>query len=134
MYQVIREIEFSYAHRLPEHAGKCKRLHGHNGKVWVEVSSDQLDEQGMVVDFYEIKKQIEGWIDETLDHRTILFEGDPLVKVLHGAGEKLIVMKEIPTAENLARLIFDEAKKRNLPVSKVTFWETSSSAAVYGAP
>ncbi len=133
MYTVGREIHFSYGHRLTNYNGKCARLHGHNGRVSVEVSADKLDGLGMVMDFYKIRESIGKWIDETLDHRTLLAENDPLVAVLQKAGEPVVVMKENPTAEAMARWIFDEAVRKGLPVSRVTFWETENSFASYSA-
>ena len=58
MYRVGREVHFSYGHRLLEHDGKCANLHGHNGRVIVEVSSQMLNHQGMVMDFYKIRESI----------------------------------------------------------------------------
>lgn len=131
MFRVEREIHFSYAHRLPDHPGKCARLHGHNGRVVIEVSSEKLNNQGMVRDFYEIKETLGRWLDETLDHRTLLSEKDPLAAVLQKAGEKPVLMKEPPTAEAMAKLIFDEARRLKLPVTQVSLWETPTSCAVY---
>jgi len=62
MYSVVREFYFSYAHRLLNHQGKCKHLHGHNARVSVEVSSERLNTQNMVVDFAEIRELIGNWI------------------------------------------------------------------------
>ncbi|MSR77633.1 MAG: 6-carboxytetrahydropterin synthase QueD [Candidatus Omnitrophica bacterium] len=132
-YSVIREIHFSYGHRLLNHPGKCARLHGHNGRVQIEISSSELNEQKMVMDFYEIKKVIGNWIDETLDHKMILGKADPLVKILKQAGEPIVVSAENPTAEVLAKWIFEEARKKGLPITKVTLWETENSAATYSA-
>ena len=131
MFKVLKTIHFSYGHRLLNHPGKCARLHGHNGKVIVEVSSEKLNDQKMVRDFYEIRNMIETWIDEHLDHRMILAKSDPLGPVLQKAGEKIVVSEKNPTAEILAKWIFDEAKKSGLPVTRVTLWETEDSAAVY---
>lgn len=130
-YTVGREIHFSYGHRILNHQGKCARVHGHNGRAVVEVSAEKLDSLGMVVDFYQIRETIGKWIDDTLDHRLILADNDPLVDVLRKAGESLMVMRDNPTAEAIAKLIFDEAKKKGLPVSRVTVWETENSFASY---
>jgi 6-pyruvoyltetrahydropterin/6-carboxytetrahydropterin synthase len=131
MYAVTREIHFSYGHRLFNHPGKCARLHGHNGRVQIEVSSQKLDNAGMVVDFEEIKQSIGTWILETIDHKMILWEKDPLAQVLQKAGETVVLIAEHPTAEVLAKWIFTEARARRLPVSKVLLWETANSFAAY---
>ena len=131
MYSVTREIHFSYGHRILNHQGKCSRLHGHNGRAAIEVSSEKLNALGMVVDFYDLKATIGKWIDEVLDHRTILWEKDPLAAALQKAGETPVLMKDNPTAEAMAQWIFDEARKQGLPVTKVTLWETENSCAAY---
>lgn len=131
MYYVSREIHFSYGHRLLNHPGKCAHLHGHNGRVQIEVSSEKLNHMNMVVDFAEIKETIGNWIKNVLDHKMILFKEDPLVPMLEERGETLVVLDENPTAEALARWIFKEARKQRLAVSKVTLWETFDSCAAY---
>ena len=131
MFKVIRTIHFSYGHRLLNYKGKCANLHGHNGRVEIEVSSPALNSLGMVMDFYEIQKKIGAWIDEHLDHRMILSEKDPFAALLQKAGDPVVVMPENPTAEALAKWIFDEARRQGLPVSKVTLWETEHCAACY---
>ena len=131
MFYVIREIHFSYGHRLLHHPGKCARLHGHNGRVEIEISSSMLNAQKMVMDFYEIRNILGAWINETLDHQMILGKDDPLVEVLQNAGEPVVVIPENPTAEILAKWIFEEGRKKGLPISRVTLWETPSSAASY---
>ncbi len=131
MFRITREIHFSYGHRLLDTQGKCANLHGHNGRVQVEISSGKLNELGMVMDFYEIRKKLGEWIDLNLDHRMILNDDDPLVPLLKKAGDPVVSMPGNPTAEALAKWIFDEAVKMNLPVAKVTLWETDSCAASY---
>ncbi len=131
MYKVIREIHFSYGHRLVGHQGKCRHVHGHNGRVQIEVASEKLDQLGMVIDFSEISRTVGKWIDENLDHVLILWEKDPLVPVLNERGEKILVVAENPTAEYLARRIFEEARKLKLPIAKVTVWETNDSCASF---
>lgn len=131
-YGVGREIHFSYGHRILNHSGKCKRLHGHNGKAMIEMAAPELDKLGMVVDFYKIRETIGKWIDETLDHRMILWEKDPMAEILKKAGEPIIVVGENPTAEFLAKWIYDKAVEMQLPVERVSLWESDNSFAVYG--
>lgn len=131
MYSVTKVIHFSYGHRLLNYQGKCANLHGHNGRVEIEVSADKLDQLGMVVDFYDIRKKLGEWIDKTLDHRMILSEEDPYAAVLKKAGDPVVTMAGNPTAEALAKLIYSEARRQNLPVTRVTLWETESCCASY---
>ncbi len=131
MFYVTKEICFCYGHRLLHYAGKCRYLHGHNGKVEIRLGAAKLDAKGMVRDFNEIKQILQVWIDQTLDHRMLLHDKDPLRSVLDKSGEPLYLMKENPTAENIARLIYQTARRKGLPVASVTLWETHNSCATY---
>lgn len=131
MFRVTKEIDFCYGHRLLNYDGKCKHLHGHNGKAVIVLEGEQLDHRGMVVDFSDIKKQVAGWIDANLDHRMILHEADPIVPVLSEMSEPMYLVSENPTAENIAKLIYDFAKEHRLPVKEVSLWETFNSYATY---
>ncbi|MCI0464478.1 MAG: 6-carboxytetrahydropterin synthase [Gemmataceae bacterium] len=133
MYRVIREIRFCYGHRLLGHSGKCRFLHGHNGRAVLVLEAPRLDELGMVVDFGDIKQIVGGWINSYLDHRMILHRDDPALPGLLDQGEPVFVMDVNPTAENLARLIFDFAAAQGLPVVEVHLWETDESCATYTA-
>jgi 6-pyruvoyltetrahydropterin/6-carboxytetrahydropterin synthase len=133
MYSVTKRIEFCYGHRLLDHAGACRHLHGHNAVAEVEVQSSSLDAMNMVLDFGEITDRLGGWILREIDHRMLLHRDDPMVPVLREHGEPMYLLDSNPTAERLARLLFDVARERKLAVSRVTLWETSSSWASYHA-
>jgi len=129
MFDVSREIDFCYGHRLMDYSGKCRHLHGHNARVVITIESSELDERGMVLDFSEVKRTISRWIDEHLDHRMILSRDDPAVPVLRRLGEPMLLLETNPTAENLARLIADVALQHGFPVVEVRFWETPRCSA-----
>lgn len=131
MFRVSRQIEFCYGHRLLDYSGKCCHLHGHNGKVVITLESAGLDDQGMVLDFSEIKRVVSGWIDECLDHRMILRRDDPAVPALQELGEPVFLMDVNPTAENIAKLIAEVALKEGFPVVEVRLWETPRCFATY---
>lgn len=131
MYRVAREIEFCYGHRLLNYEGKCRHLHGHNGRAIVVLEAAQLDDRGMLVDFSDIKRDIQRWIDDNLDHNLLLHRDDPILPLLVDRGERVFVMDCNPTAENIARLIFDHARESSLPVAEVTLWETANCHATY---
>jgi len=133
MFRVTKEIHFCYGHRLLNYPGKCRNLHGHNGKAVITVETPALDSLGMVIDFTEIKRVIGVWIDEALDHRMILHRDDPALPELRRLGEPVVVLDVNPTAENLAKLIFDHAVSHGLKVTEVTLWETETSFATYCA-
>jgi len=131
MFRVTQEIEFCYGHRLLNYAGKCRHLHGHNGRAVIVMEGKALDERGMVVDFAEIKSSLREWIDAELDHRMILHEKDPALPSLRQLDEPLFVIAANPTAENIARLIFERAQQQGFPVVEVSLWETPRSCATY---
>lgn len=131
MFRVTREFEFCFGHRLMDYDGKCRNIHGHNGKACVTLAAESLDRLGMVVDFVEMKRVIGTWIDATLDHTLLLQKDDPLVKTLQASGEKVLAMDVSPTTENIAKLIFEYVASKGLPVAEVTMWETPYSFATY---
>jgi 6-pyruvoyltetrahydropterin/6-carboxytetrahydropterin synthase len=131
MFQVTRELRFCYGHRLLHYDGKCKHLHGHNGRAVITLEASQLDALGMVVDFSAIKRVLNAWIDTHLDHRMILHRDDPVLPYLKQQGEPFFLMDVNPTAENIARLIFDYARSQGFPVVEVKLWETDDSYAAY---
>jgi 6-pyruvoyltetrahydropterin/6-carboxytetrahydropterin synthase len=134
MYRVTREITFCYGHRLLNYDGKCRYLHGHNGKAVITLESHQLDARGMVLDFSELKQVVSSWIDTNLDHKMLLHRDDPVLPLLRDAGEPVYVMNVNPTAEAIARLIFDFVAARGYPVVEVSLWETFSCYATYRQP
>ncbi len=131
MFRVTKEFHFCYGHRLLGYNGKCRNLHGHNGKAVICLESAELDRLGMVVDFSEIKRVLGRWIDDTLDHRMLLHRDDPVIPELRRQGEPFVALGVNPTAENIARLIFDHAIGTGLPVVEVTLWETENAFATY---
>lgn len=131
MFRVTQEIDFCYGHRLLNYSGKCRHLHGHNGVAVIVLEAPQLDQRGMLVDFTDIKGVLRTWIDQELDHRMILHEADPVLPTLREMGEPVYVIRENPTAENIARLIYERAREHGFPVLEVTLWETAKASATY---
>jgi len=130
-HRVTKSIDFCYGHRLLDHDGQCRYLHGHNGRLEIDVEAEALDHRGMVVDFGKAKDLIKGWIDANLDHRMILCRRDPAIPALRDLGEPLYLIDGNPTAENLVRLIFEQARRLGLSVVEVRLWETPTSYATY---
>ena len=131
MFRVSQNIEFCYGHRLLNYSGKCRHLHGHNGKAVIVLEGEGLDDRGMLIDFSDIKTSVRAWIDNELDHRMILNETDPAVPFLRELGEPLFLLPDNPTAETIARLIYNYTKNQGFPVIEVSLWETARSFATY---
>ncbi len=134
MYSVTREISFCYGHRLLNYSGKCRHLHGHNGRAVITLAAAALDELGMVMDFSRLKRVVGGWIDQTLDHKMLLHRDDPVLPLLRQQGEPVHVLDVNPTAENIARLIFEFTAAQGFPVIEVQLWETDTCFAAYRGP
>ena len=131
MYRVTREIQFCYGHRLLNYDGKCRHLHGHNGRAVITIAAPKLDPLGMVMDFTRIKEIVQGWIDQSLDHRMLLHKDDPVLPYLRQQAEPVFVMDLNPTAENIAKLIYDYTAAQGFPVTEVQLWETDHCYATY---
>ncbi len=133
MYLVTKRIDFCYGHRLLDYDGNCKFPHGHNAVVEIDVQAEALDHRNMVVDFSDIKKVVKAWIDRELDHKMILRRDDPLTAVLRSMGEPVFELDSNPTAERIARLIYDTSRELGVAVVAVRVWETPTSVAEYRA-
>jgi 6-pyruvoyltetrahydropterin/6-carboxytetrahydropterin synthase len=111
--------KFAAAHQLRGYKGKCEQLHGHNYRVEVELQTEDLDDIGIALDFAQIK----GILDEilrALDH-SFLNEVPPFDKVN-------------PSAENIAKYIYDQMKNRipgKASIITCTVWESDNAAASY---
>lgn len=138
MFAVEYEHRFEAAHRLPTHPGKCRNLHGHSYRLVIQVTSPGLDNQGMVVDFALLKQTIGQWIDENWDHNTILHKDDPLAVMPEAVfGRRPCTLNVMPTAEELARIVYQTAKALlrtaapHMQVSYVRLYETEKCSACY---
>lgn len=131
MYRISKSISFCYGHRLLNYDGKCKHLHGHNARAVIILEQEELDERGMLVDFKDIKDVVKKWVDTELDHNMLLCKDDPILPVLREAGERFFIMDDNPTAENIAKLIYEFVAAADYPVIDVSIWETDTCYASY---
>lgn len=115
MYEVTVKLKFAAAHRVEDYPGNCERLHGHNWVVEVTAKSKKLDKLGMVIDFRTLKEKAK-MVIQRVDHQ-YLNEIKPFDKIN-------------PTAENIAKWIFDEISK-DIKVSRVNVYESDDSMASY---
>lgn len=134
MIEITRAFEFDYGHRLMNHEGHCKNLHGHRGRLEVTVySKTGLDEQGRVVDFGELKRSFGEFIANYWDHAFLAQEGDPIVEFLALHQLKAVLLPGAPTAENIARHMAEAGQKFlavwGLTVVRVRFYETPNCYA-----
>jgi len=141
---VTKKIEIDMGHRVPNHKSKCKNLHGH--RYTIEVGVDDklvlfkgVSDEGMVIDFSDLKKIMMKHIDEVYDHSFTMYIEDEFadyfVEIRNIFEQKINIVPFIPTAENLAKhwykIIEKELLNVGIAINHVRVWETPSSTAVY---
>ncbi len=122
MYRLEKEFVFESAHFLPDHAGKCKRMHGHSWKGTAIVSGPMLQQngtsKGMLLDYGDMKKAIEEMVENHLDHFCL--------------NESLASFNVTnPTSENIACWIYWYLKKKLPNLVEVIIQETCTCRCVY---
>lgn len=116
MFTITKQLKnFSAAHRLINgYQGRCKNLHGHNYALDITFSAKTLNEYGFVIDFDDIKKHFDAWVQNHWDHATIVSEIDkPLIEFLEKEKQDyfLIPGSKNTSAENLAEFLFHQFNK-----------------------
>ena len=146
---VTRTHDFSYGHRVVGHEGKCRSLHGHNGRVHFTCQAEQLDSVGRVIDFSEIKSRLSMWLEDNWDHKFLAWEKDPCVKGILSAlietsrndsyencDESVVFVPFNPTAENIAKYLVEVIGPQQLAgtgiiLTEVIVEETAKCSATY---
>lgn len=125
--KIAKEFRWEMGHRLPEHFGLCKNIHGHSYKMIVEFEGE-LDKNQMVIDYYDVEKIVNPVI-EKLDHSFMVNINDKIVlEFLEKMNSKKVVVEFNSTAENICNYLLSEIKKCSLPSNissvKVRVYET----------
>ena len=144
---ITRRLEFDAGHRIPNHNSQCKHLHGHRYAIEVTLSGDIIttegaSEQGMVMDFSDVKRIAKERVVDAWDHAFLVYRGDRQVLDFLQTipGHKTVVMEVVPTAENLARVAFDlllgayqDTYGNHLRLERVRLFETPNNWADHTA-
>src|SRR5664279_76474 len=108
-YVVTKEFRFEAAHRLlKNYTGKCTNNHGHSWLVTLHLEGTELDEKDMLIDFQELKT-LKIWIDDKLDHATLLWEQDPMCDYIRESGQRFFTTVKNPTSEHIAEIVFAQS-------------------------
>lgn len=122
MFTLRKSFNFEASHILPEHKGKCARLHGHSYQVTLEIEGGSLGRSGpsknMLIDFQDVSRVMRPVLEESLDHRHL---NDTLDC-------------DSPTAEFIARWIFDRVRNELQSLVAVTVHETRTGSVTYREP
>ena len=143
--KIGKVIQWDMGHRVLNHRSICKGLHGHRYKAEICVEGELIlesgtSEEGMVIDFADIKKTAQKLIQEKLDHAFMVWDEDNelLEFFKHSKGHKPVIVPFTPTAENVAAYIFNilndkfsDVYKTGLHLQSIKLWETPSSYALY---
>jgi 6-pyruvoyltetrahydropterin/6-carboxytetrahydropterin synthase len=137
MYSVTKEVKWDSAHRLYNYEGPCANIHGHSYKALITFRIGVLDEKGFVIDFTEIKNNIQKWIDDNWDHACIVSDGDKsLIEFLKKEKMKYFEIPVNATAEmmvqELARVARNVKFSRPVTVINIKVYETATSYAEIG--
>ena len=152
----ITTFDLQYAHRFYEFKGEAQYLHGHTGKLTIEVEDSVNPGVNMVFPCNEIKKT--AWnILQNFDHALILREDDPLIPAILGVYEvqgikdghpqntmmgeafetelaraypdsRVVITKETMTVEGMIKIVYDLLKDK-LNIAKITFTSGANAAS-----
>lgn len=112
--KIAKEFHWEMGHRLPEHFGLCKNIHGHSYKMVVSVEGE-MNEQQMIIDYYDLEKIISPIIIE-LDHSFMVNKNDLLVlDFLNQINSKKVVVDFDATVENICLFLLNKITAAGLP-------------------
>ena len=146
MITITRKLEFDAGHRIPDHNSQCRNLHGHRYTLEITLIGQVVDhdgqaDNGMIMDFSDVKALAKENLVEVWDHAFLVYEKDVKVKEFLQSlpDHKTVVLTLVPTVENLARIAFDILKTvyqdryaTGLSLSKIKLFETPNCWAEIG--
>jgi len=138
MLTITRKMEFDAGHRIPDHNSQCRNLHGHRYTLLITLTGEVVEkagesDNGMIMDFGDIKALANQYLVNLWDHAFIVYQGDTQVREFLDSmpDHKTVVIDRVPTVENLAKIAFDTLKRvyqdrygRRLSLPKITLYET----------
>ena len=120
--KVAKEFHWEMGHRLQNHKGLCRNIHGHSYRMRVEIEGD-INPDGMVLDYYDINECVKPLII-ALDHAFICDNNDELMlDFLKSNDLKCVIINCPTTAENILLYITEQIKlqlKQYQNISKLT--------------
>ncbi|MHB1245958.1 MAG: 6-carboxytetrahydropterin synthase QueD [Sulfuriferula sp.] len=140
---ITRRLEFDAGHRIPNHTSQCKHLHGHRYAIEITLSGEIMtaegqSEQGMVMDFSDVKRIAKTQLVDAWDHAFLVYRGDHVVNDFLATlpGHKTVILEVVPTVENLAQIAFDildpayrDTYGNQLHLKQVRIYETPNNWA-----
>lgn len=141
--QITTRLEFDAGHRIPHHKSQCKNLHGHRYAIEITLSGDiihddEASEDGMVMDFSDVKAIAKRELVEVWDHAFLVYQHDKEVRAFLDSlpDHKTVIFPTVPTAENMALEAFNILNRHyldtygnHLKLEKVRLFETPNNWA-----
>lgn len=141
--QITTRLEFDAGHRIPHHKSQCKNLHGHRYAIEITLSGDIIhdddaSEDGMVMDFSDVKAIAKRELVEVWDHAFLVYQHDKEVRSFLDSlpDHKTVIFPTVPTAENMALEAFKILNRHykdtygnHLKLEKVRLYETPNNWA-----
>lgn len=138
MLTITRKLEFDAGHRIPDHKSQCRNLHGHRYVLeltlaGVIVDQDGASDNGMIMDFSDVKLLAKQHLVDQWDHAFLVYEKDAAVREFLDSlpDHKTVVLSRVPTVENLAQLAFESLRGvylkrygRDLRLTRIKLYET----------
>jgi 6-pyruvoyltetrahydropterin/6-carboxytetrahydropterin synthase len=110
---ITRRAEFDAGHRIPQHGSKCRNAHGHRYVIEATISGVVNDsdagrsDDGMIVDFGDLKSIMHAEVVDPWDHAFLVYERDDAMRLALdtlGPAHKTVVLSMVPTVENLVQI------------------------------
>jgi 6-pyruvoyltetrahydropterin/6-carboxytetrahydropterin synthase len=141
--QITTRLEFDAGHRIPNHKSQCRNLHGHRYVLEITLSGDiisqkEASENGMVMDFSDVKKIARESVVDVWDHAFLVFKEDKAVLDFLNSlpNHKTVIFPSVPTAENMAaeafkilRNQYKDSYGNHLTLERVRLFETPNNWA-----
>lgn len=113
---VSRDFDFECSHQLPNHPGRCRRLHGHSYRLRVSCRAAVDPRTGIAIDFADLKQVVRAHAVDALDHTHL---NDLLA---------------LPSAENIVAWIWQRLAAQGLPLHELVLWESPGCSVTYHGP
>lgn len=112
--KIAKEFRWEMGHRLPDHFGKCKNVHGHSYKMLVELEGEPAA-SGMILDYYDLKKIVKPIVEE-LDHAFMVNKKDiDIIQLLDKLNSKKVEIDFDSTVENICLFLLNKLKEHKFP-------------------
>ena len=140
---ITRRLEFDAGHRIPNHKSQCRHMHGHRYAIEITLSGECISvanssDEGMVMDFSDVKAIAQKQLVDSWDHAFLVYEGDKAVADFLATlpNHKTVKLSFIPTAENLAAEAFrildsayQDSYGNHLKLQQIRIYETPNNWA-----